>query len=86
MKNRDGVTVVKEDDHVPSPERRTVNYAGKKVFIDEIERLDGPLEEGHELRKKIEYYKKKLKYCIYISWALVLLCFSLCAFFYNDVV
>ncbi|RWR77631.1 thioredoxin H2-like protein [Cinnamomum micranthum f. kanehirae] len=36
--------------------KRAVNYEGKKVFIDEIYRMEGPLE-GHELRKKIEYYK-----------------------------
>ncbi|RWR77632.1 thioredoxin H4-like protein [Cinnamomum micranthum f. kanehirae] len=51
-KSGTGVTGVKE----PSPKRRVVNYAGKKVYIDEIDRMEGPLE-GHELSKKIEYCK-----------------------------
>ncbi|XXG56287.1 hypothetical protein AAC387_Pa03g3744 [Persea americana] len=59
MKNGDGVTGVKEKegDRVPSPKKRTVNYAGK-VIIDEIDRMEGPLER-QELTKKIEYYKEK---------------------------
>ncbi|RWR77633.1 thioredoxin H-type-like protein [Cinnamomum micranthum f. kanehirae] len=65
---KEGNSVTASATSVKEGNRRTVNYAGKKVFIDEIDRIEGPLENlgegpleelGHELRKKIENYKKK---------------------------